>query len=77
MTNPTTLTTNELWTRTHRALCQGDWSYARADLEDLSRRADVRDRLSSAADYGVPDCMLGVIGDRIDAVNLAVERGLW
>ncbi len=72
-TNPLTLTTTDLWARVHRALCAGNWSYARADLEDLSRRPDVVDYLQDPESYGVPECLLGVIGDRIAAVNARVD----
>lgn len=61
--------TDDLWQACHRSLLAGRWSTARALLDDLSRRPDVRDCLGTARGYGVPEYLQGVIGDRIDAVN--------
>ena len=65
----TNLTTSALWTETHSALTAGNWSDARRLLDELSARKDNRDLLSSVRAYGVPEMLLGVIGDRIDLVN--------
>ena len=65
----TNLTTSTLWTSTHSALTAGHWSRARALLDELGTRRDNRDLLSSAASYGCPEHLQGVIQDRIDLVN--------
>lgn len=64
-----TLTTASLWDATHKALCAGSWAQARSLLDDLGLRTDNRDHLCSAAGYGVPEMLSGVIGDRIALVN--------
>lgn len=66
-------TTDALWERTHKALCEGRWSEARALLDDLSLRTDVRDMLRSAASYGLAGHWIEpVIQGRIDLVNSRV-----
>lgn len=78
MTDSKTLTTDTLWQATHSALCAGRWSEARALLDDLGRRSDVRDCLLSVAQYGqvsgktLPAGYDVVIQDRIDLVNSKV-----
>ena len=67
MTNA--LSTDELFTATHTALCTGKFSQARALLEELGSRADNRDVLPSAKAYGVPEHIAQIIQDRIDQVN--------
>ena len=61
--------TSDLFSATQQALRDGRWSQARALLDDLGRRNDNVDKLSSADSYGCPEMLLGVIGDRIDLVN--------
>lgn len=68
----TTLTTSELWTRTHAALNAGRWSEARALLDDLGRRSDNHDMLSPVSTYAVPEHIRALIGDRIELVNSKV-----
>lgn len=63
------MSTTELFEATHKALVEKRWSQARALLDDLGRRNDNVDKLSSADSYGCPEMLLGVIGDRIDLVN--------
>jgi len=69
MTNTTTLKTTQLWDLTHRALCDKQWSKARALLDDLGLRSDNRDHLRSAEGYGLVGPYTPVIQDRIDWVN--------
>jgi len=73
-----TKTTDSLWTETHSALCAGRWSEARALLDDLGRRTDIRDILLTVDQYAA---MCGknlrpeyrpVLADRIDLVNSRV-----
>lgn len=73
-----TKTTDSLWTETHSALCAGRWSEARALLDDLGRRTDVRDMLLTIDQYtgmcGKPlrPEYRPVLADRIDLVNSRV-----
>lgn len=64
--------TRDLWERTHLALIEHNWSEARSLLDDLGRKRDNHDRLSSAAAYGVPELLRSVISDRINLVNSKV-----
>jgi hypothetical protein len=67
------LTTDALWTLTHVALTERRWAEARALLDDLGLRHDIRDMLASAEAYGLRGSYLAVIQDRIDLVNSKVE----
>lgn len=70
--------TGDLWVATHSALCKGQWSTARALLDDLGLRSDVRDLLLSVKQYtkmSGRSLAVGydaVIQDRIDLVNSRV-----
>jgi hypothetical protein len=66
------LSTDELWTLTHVALCEKRWSDARALLDDLGLREDSHDLLASAKDYGLTGPYAQVIQDRIDLVNARI-----
>jgi hypothetical protein len=68
-----TLTTSELWELTHSALCAQQWVQARALLDDLGRRQDVRDYLASAEAYGLTGTGSQVIQERINVVNHRVD----
>jgi hypothetical protein len=68
-----TLTTSELWELTHSALCSQQWIQARALLDDLGRRQDVRDYLASAEAYGLTGTYSTLIQERINVVNHRVD----
>lgn len=71
--------TSALFAVTHRELCHGRWSAARALLDDLARRTDVGDKLADVASY---ETMCGhsagvaaqLLQDRIDLVNAHARR---
>jgi hypothetical protein len=67
------ITTSELFSATNQALIEKRWSLARSLLDDLGRRKDNVDKLSSAVSYGCPSMLLAVIQDRIDLVNSRVD----
>lgn len=71
---PNKCPTTELWQATHEALSQGRWSQAQRLLDDLGRRSDNRNLLSSPEAYGVPSVLYEVISDRIELVNEKVEE---
>jgi hypothetical protein len=75
------LTTPQLWDITHVTLLEHDWAEARSLLDDLGLRNDNYDCLSSAEAYGMTRLKHGeffdVIKDRIDLVNMKVERNSW
>lgn len=70
----TTQSTNSLFRQTHNALIDGRWSQAQALLDQLSRREDNHFWLNQPHEYGVPETLRGVIGDRIELVNSKVDR---
>lgn len=67
------MSTNGLWDYTHDALSCGQLSRARMLLDELGLRNDVRDLLSSAESYNVPQELYAIIQDRIDLVNSKVR----
>jgi len=80
-----TTATPELWSAAHSALMQGRWSVARRLCEELSRRSDYVDHLSSVAGYVAAqrrtDCERALdagfsqlLQDRIEGVNSRADR---
>lgn len=67
--------TDHLWQQAHAALLAGKWSAARAWLDSLSRRSDIRDELLSldvyerAAGVELHPTFRAVLSDRIELVN--------
>lgn len=64
-TETQTLTTSDLFTATHRALCAKAWGDARLLLEALAMCPDNHDKFCDAVAYGAPQ----FIADRIELVN--------
>ncbi len=62
-------TTSDLFAATHAALCSHSLGQARALLEELAFRSDNVDRLASARAYRLPETVIALFQDRIDAVN--------
>lgn len=63
------LSTSKLFDFTHASLLAGKFSQGRAALDELGRRSDNRDLLSSVDAYKVPREISQLIRDRIELVN--------
>lgn len=73
---PKSVRANFAWENTHATLLRGEWSRARALLDDMNRdfRNEARDMLASAEAYGCPAGYADILGDRIELWNSACER---
>jgi hypothetical protein len=67
------VSTSDLFTATHAALCAGKFSQAVSLLDNLGRRDDNRDSLASAKAYSVPAHLEAIIQDRIDLVHAKAD----
>lgn len=65
--------TSDLFAATHSALCSHSLGQARALLEELAFRSDNVDRLCSARAYRLPEEVIALFQDRIDAVNTRLD----
>lgn len=71
------LDTDALWINAHNTLLAGEWSNARAYLDELGRRPDNRSTLCTIDTYmkdkqvepSLKDGLRALLGDRIDWVN--------